>query len=261
MKMKNFLTLSTIILIFFISAENVFSQSNYRIDSTLDEPVNEQPPASADIDALNPLHYIDISVDWLMSTINGGIDASISYLRLAEEGVSEFKMFARFRHRWLEQVDFDFDESNYDRQIFQNQFWRFGFSTVTTELKIDFEFMHAIELLSTRLYNKRDHDVWDVHRFTVTVTGFAGDSIRFPIPFSSSWGNFLTLIGRSPVTFGRGRLLGSNDFPNVGDCFDSVIFAMLEENTGRSLTFFGVRKVKYVNRSINHAEHGTYLWG
>ncbi|MCD4656977.1 MAG: alginate export family protein [Planctomycetes bacterium] len=220
-------------------------------------------PATAEIDALNPLNYIDKATEWLSATINDWITKTVEDLKFAETGTNLFRIYGRVRTRWKEQSNYDFDRNQYDLQHFQNHFARFGISAITTEFRIDFEFFHAIEIFSTRIYGIPDEDSWDIHRLTFMLTGFEKDRIRFPIPFTSTreWADLLIYFGRGPITLGRGRIIGSNDWLNKGDVFDEVVLSLILENSGASLSFFGVRSIVYENSRINDSEYGTEIWG
>ena len=259
MKYNSTFSISLIFIIFLCR----FSIAQDSITNNRSDYSSDMIPATAEIDVLNPLNYLDKATEWLSSSINNWITQTVEDLKFAETGTNIFRIYGRIRSRWEEQNNYDFDKNNYDLQHFQNHFILFGISALTTEFRIDFEFYNAVEMFSTRINGMPDEDSWDIHRLTFMLTGFDNERIRFPIPLTSTreWADFLFYFGRGPITLGRGRIIGSNNWINKGDVFDEIVMSLILENSGASLSFFGIRSIVYNDSIINDSEYGTEIWG
>ncbi len=212
-----------------------------------------------DIDVFNPLRYLDLGIEWTLDTVNTGVNEVLGFFDSPDS--DRVEIYGRYRHRYWEGNNLNLDRSVYDRDVRLHDALTLGISFQTAAFRIDVEFHHVV---GTR--TGLQEDLWDLRRLAIFLTGFEGDPIRFPIDFLGIWARLIGYVGRGPLIFGRGRLLGSDDWDFRGEAFDAVVVGLVDAEMGSGLTAFIKQPVRYErarwNEGLNrHLIAGVGLMG
>ena len=213
----------------------------------------DESSGSYDIDHLNPLRYIDLAMDWSMTEVNRALNSLIK--GLGEPESNRIKLFGRYRFRWEDQNNYDASRGDYDHHAFHHDGWLAG---ITLTLDV-LEFNASMHHVTGRRTNAGE-DPYDAHQINVVISGFEGDAIRIPVDFLDTWFRLMAYVGRGPLTFGRGRLIGSDDWDIRGNSFDAAVVGVADSANGGGFSVFAMQAVNYLKR-FNSNGHARTLGG